>query len=79
MRKEQSSADEEKFLKKRYSKENKYKKKSLRVNDDESIETSESESSHEDKDNDFMLMAVDDLEMSCTEMNDEDAIVDMEG
>ena len=80
MRKEQSSADEEKFLKKRYSKENKYKKKSLRVNDDdESTETSESESSHENKENDFMLMAIEDLEMSCTEMNDEDAIVDMEG
>ena len=66
MRKEQSSADEEKFLKKRYSKENKYKKKSLRVNDDESTETSESESSHEDKENAFMLMAVEELEMSCT-------------
>ena len=79
MRKEQSSTDEEKFIKKRYSKENKYKKKSLRVNDDESTETSESESSHEDKENDFMLMAVEDLEMSCTEMNDEDSIVDMEG
>ena len=26
-----------------------------------------------------MLMAVEDLEMSCTEMNDEDAIVDMKG
>ena len=49
------------------------------MNDDESTETSESESSHEDKENDFMLMAVEDLEMSCTEMNDEDAIVDMEG
>ena len=80
MRKEQSSADEDKFLKKRYSKENKYKKKSLRVNDDdESTETSESESSHENKENDFMLMAIEDLEMSCTKMNDEDSIVDMEG
>ena len=80
IRKEQSSADEEKIIKKRYSKENKYKKKSLCVNDDdESTETSESESSHENKENDFMLMAIEDLEMSCTEMNDEDAIVDMEG
>ena len=61
MRKEQSSADEEKFLKKRYSKENKYKKKILHVNDDESTETLESESSHENKESDFMLMAIEDL------------------
>ena len=82
-RKEQSSADEESFPKKKYNQENKfkYKKKSLCVNDDESSGTSDSESSHESKENDFMLMAIEDLEQNCTEyeINDEDATVDMEG
>ena len=31
------------------------------------------------KENDFTLMAIKDLEMHCTKMNDEYAIVDMEG
>jgi len=80
-RKEQRFFEEENFPKKKYNKENKYKykKKILCVNDDESTGTSDSESSHENKENDFMLMAIEDLEMRCTEMNDEDAIVDMEG
>ena len=82
-RKEQSSADEESFPKKKYNQENKfkYKKKILCVNDDESSGTSDSESSHESKENDFMLMAIEDLKHNCTEyeINDEDATVDMEG
>ena len=82
-RKEQSSADEESFPKKKYNQENKfkYKKKSLCVNDDESSGTSDSESYHESKENDFMLMAIEDLEQNCTEyeINDEDATVDMVG
>ncbi len=51
------------------------------MNDDESTGTSDSESSHENKENDFMLMAIEDFELNCTEneMNDEDAIVDMKG
>ena len=82
-RKEQNSVEEEKFPKKKYNKENKYKykKKSLCVNDDESTETSDSESSHENEENDFMLMAIENLDLSCTEndMNDGEAIVDLEG
>ena len=79
-KKERNSADE-RFPKIKYNKENKYKKKSLCVNDVDSIETSNSESSHENKENEFMLMAIEDLELNFTEndMNDEDAIVDMEG
>ena len=71
-KKEQSSADEEGFPKKKYSKENKfkYKKKSLCVNEDESSGTSDTESSHENEENNFMLMAIEDLDVNCTEMND---------
>jgi hypothetical protein len=78
--KEQNSADEERFPRKKYNKENKYKnkKKSLCVNNDDSTETSDSESSHEDQEDDFMLMAIEELELNCSE-NDMDAEVDMEG
>jgi FtsZ-binding cell division protein ZapB len=78
--KEQNSADEERFPRKKYNKENKYKnkKKSLCVNNDDSTETSDSESSHENQEDDFMLMAIEELEPNCSE-NDMDAEVDMEG
>ena len=49
------------------------------MNDDEYSGTSDTESSHEDEENNFMLMAIEDLDKNCTEMNDELAIVDMEG
>ena len=51
------------------------------VNDDYSLEVTDSESSCEDKMNDFMLMAIEDLEGEYAEsdMNDEDAVVDMQG
>ncbi len=80
-KKEKNSADEERSTNKRYNKENNYKKKGLCANDVDSTETTDSESSHENKENEFMLMAIEDLEMNFTEsdMNDEDAIVDMEG
>jgi hypothetical protein len=78
--KEQNSAYEERFPKKKYNKENKYKnnKKSLCINNDDSTETSDSESSHENQEDDFMLMAIEELEPNCSE-NDMDAEVDMEG
>jgi hypothetical protein len=78
--KEQNSADEERFPRKKYNKENKYKnkKKSLCVNNDDSTETSDSESSHENQYDDFMLMAIEEIEPNCSE-NDMDAEVDMEG
>jgi hypothetical protein len=76
--KEQNSADEERFPRKKYNKENKYKnkKKSLCVNNDESTETSDRESSHENQEDDFMLMAIEELEPNCSE-NDMDPEVDM--
>jgi hypothetical protein len=66
--KEQNSADEERFPRKRYNKENKYKnkKKILCVNNDDSTETSDSESSHENQEDDFMLMAIEELEPNCS-------------
>jgi FtsZ-binding cell division protein ZapB len=78
--KEQNSAYEERFPRKKYNKENKYKnnKKSLCINNDDSTETSDSESSHENQEDDFMLMAIEELEPNCSE-NDMDAEVDMEG
>ncbi len=56
----------------------KYKKKSLCVNNDESSGTSDTQSSHQDEENNFMLMAIEDLDMNCKEMNDVEGIVDME-
>jgi hypothetical protein len=78
--KEQNSANEEIFPRKNYNKENKYKKKkkSLWVNNDDSTETSDSESSHENQEDDFMFMAIEELEPNCSE-DDMDAEVDMEG
>jgi hypothetical protein len=75
-KKEQNSDDENKFKFKKYS-----KKKSLCVNNDNSSENIDSDSSCEDKVNEFMLMAMGDLDDEHTggEMNDEEAVVDMEG
>jgi hypothetical protein len=36
------------------------------VNNDDSTETSDSESSHEDQEDDFMLMAIEELELNCS-------------
>ena len=51
------------------------------MNENESSGTSDTESSHEDGENNFVLMAVENLEQNCIEyeINDEDATVDMEG
>jgi hypothetical protein len=53
----------------------------LCANNDDSSEDIDSDSSCEDKVNDFMLMAMGDLDDKLTEgeMNDEEAVVDMEG
>ncbi len=60
---------------------NKYKKKSLCANDVDSSEATNSESSCKDKVNDFMLMAIEDIDNEYTksDMNDEDAEEYMEG
>ena len=48
---------------------------------DDSSKATDSESSCENKENEFMLMAIEDLDTNFTEndMNDEDEVVDMEG
>jgi hypothetical protein len=77
--KEQNPADEERVPRKKYNNVNKYtkEKKSLCVNNDDSTENSDSESSHENQEDDFMLMAIEEFEMNCSE-DDMDAEVDME-
>jgi hypothetical protein len=75
-KKDQNSDDEKKYKFKKYS-----KKKSLCANNDNSSEDIDSDSSCEDKVNDFMLMAMGDLddEHLGGEMDDEEVVVDMEG
>jgi hypothetical protein len=75
-KKDQNSDDEKKYKFKKYS-----KKKSLCANNDDSSEDIDSDSSCEDKVNDFMLMAMGDLDDEKTggEMDDEEVVVDMEG
>jgi hypothetical protein len=75
-KKDQNSDDEEKYKFKKYS-----KKKSLCANNDESSEDKDNNSSCEDIVNDFMLMAIEyfDDEYTGSDMNDEEAVVDMEG
>jgi hypothetical protein len=74
--KDQNSDDEKNYKFKKYS-----KKKSLCANNDDSSEDINSDSSCEDKVNDFMLMAMGDIDDKLTEgeMDDEEAVVDMEG
>jgi hypothetical protein len=73
---DQNSEGEKKFKPKRFG-----RKKSLCVNDVNSSEDTDSDSSREDKDNDFMLMAQDDYDNKITgsEANEEEVVVDMEG
>jgi hypothetical protein len=75
-KKDQNSDDEKKYKFKKYS-----KKKSLCANNDNSSEDIDSDSSCENKVNDFMLMAMGDFDDEHTggEMDDEEAVVDMEG
>ena len=73
---DQNSKGEKKFKPKRFG-----RKKSLFVNNVISSEDIDSDSSHEDKDNDFMLMAQDDYDNKITgsEANEEEVVVGMEG
>jgi hypothetical protein len=72
----QNSDDEQKYKFKKYS-----KKQSLCANNDDSIEDIDNNSSCEDKVNDFMIMAMGDLDDEYTGgyMNEEEDVVDMEG
>jgi hypothetical protein len=73
---DQNYEDEEKHKSRRFD-----KKKSLCVNNDDSSEDTDSDSSCEDKVNDFSLMAKEDYdnERTSSEENDEEVVVDMEG
>jgi hypothetical protein len=75
-KKDQNCDDEKKYKFKKYS-----KKKSLCENNDNSSEDIDRDSSCEDKVNDFILMAMGDLDDKHTggEMDDEEDVVDMEG
>jgi hypothetical protein len=75
-KKDQNSDDENKYKFKKYS-----KNKSLCANNDNSSEDIDSDSSCENKVNDFMLMAMEDFYYEHTggEMDDEEAMVDIEG
>jgi hypothetical protein len=73
---DQNSESEKKYKPKRFS-----KKKSLCVNNDDSSEDTDSDSSCEDKINDFMLMAKEDYDNKITgsDVDDEEVVVDLEG
>jgi hypothetical protein len=75
-KKNQNSDDEKKYKFKKYS-----KKKSLCANNDNSSEDIDSDSSCENKVNDFMLMAMGDFDDEYTrgEMDDEEVVANMEG
>jgi hypothetical protein len=72
----QNYEGEEKHKSRRFN-----KKKSLCVNNDDSSEETDTDSSCEDKVNDFMLMAKEDYdnESKVSDENDEEVVVDMEG
>jgi hypothetical protein len=74
--KDQNSEGEQKYKSKRFG-----KRKSLCVNNDDSSKDTDSDSSCEDKVNDFVLMAKEDYENKITgsDVNDEEVMVDMEG
>jgi hypothetical protein len=75
-KKDQNSDDEKKYKYKKYN-----KKKSLVANNDNSSEDTDSDSSCEDKANDFVLMAKEDHDNKSTgsDDNEEEAVVDLEG
>ena len=81
-RKDQTYDDEEKHKHKNSFKENNFKKKSLCVNNDDDPSDDEDNDSYiEDKLNEFILMAKEDYDNKITgsDVNEEEAVVDMEG
>jgi hypothetical protein len=81
-RKDQTRDYEEKHKQRNLFKENNFKKKSLCINnDDDPSDDEDNDYSIEDQLNNFMLMAIGyfDDEHTRGEMNDEEAMVDMEG
>jgi hypothetical protein len=81
-RKDQTYDAEENHKHRSFFKENNFKKKSLCVNnDDDPLDDEDSDSSIEDKLNDFMLMDKEDYDNNNTgsNANEEEAVVDLEG
>jgi hypothetical protein len=74
-KKDQNSEGEEKYKSKIFD-----RKKILSVNNDDSLEDTYSDSSYEDKVNDFMLMAKEDYDNKITgnDDNDEEVVVELE-
>jgi hypothetical protein len=80
--KDQTCDDEEKHKHRDFFKENNFKKKSLCVNnDDDPSDDEDNDSSIEDKINEFILMAKEDYdnEITGSEVNEEEVVVDIEG
>ena len=80
--KDQTCDDEEKYKHKNFFKDKNFKKKILCINnDDDRSDDEENDSSIEDKLNDFILMAKEDYDNKITgnDVNEEEAVVDMEG
>jgi hypothetical protein len=75
-KKDHKSKGEDKYKSKRFG-----KKKSLCVNNDESSGDTDSDSSCEDKVNDFIIMAKEDYDNKIigSDVNDEEVVVDLEG
>jgi hypothetical protein len=75
-KKDQNSEGEEKYKSKRFG-----KKKSLCLNNDDSSRDTDSDSSYEDKVNDFMLMEKEDYDnkIKRSDVNDEEVLIDLEG
>ena len=69
-----TSDDDEKYTFNKYNKEAKHKKKSIYVNDVDSSEETDNDSSGEDEVNKCMLMAIDDIGNECIErdLNEEE-------
>jgi hypothetical protein len=74
--KDQNSEGEDKYKSKRFG-----KKKRLCVNNDDSSEDTDSDSSYEDKVNDFVFISEEDYDNKSTrsDVNDEQSLVDLEG
>jgi hypothetical protein len=75
-KKDQNTESEEKYKSKRFG-----KNKSLCVNNDDSSGDTDNDSSCEDKVNEFMLMEKEDYDNKIigSDVNDEEAVVDLEG
>jgi hypothetical protein len=79
--KDRTCDDEKKYKQITFFKENNFKKKSICANNYDPSDDEDNDSSIEDKLNDFILMAKEDYDNNSTwsDVNEEEAVVDMEG